>query len=150
MQVKAGALAGRQGVPQRDSEAFPLSHAQGQRLNRVALQPGGHPGISVTSPCRRIADLFLLHSREVVLEDIHPALRIVIEVLVEGDVHGGGDDLVAPRRGVPRAGLASFRRIRASAGDQLETLAVLVSALVVVGPAVLVSALVVVGPVDDC
>ena len=66
----------------RHPEAFPLVHPEAQGLDGVALEPAGNGQVALASPGLPVVSLLLTYPLQLLLEHVHPALRIVVQEAV--------------------------------------------------------------------
>jgi hypothetical protein len=99
MKVEAGGLVG-QVVAEGDTEALALVNAESEGLDGVALEADGDGGLGATGAGFSVLSLLLSQPGEVFFEDVGEAFGVVVQVAVEGDIHGDGDYIVAADGGL--------------------------------------------------
>src|SRR4029453_10397335 len=105
MEVDAGWLAVRQVVSEVDPQALALVDPEHERLDGVALKTERDGGVRAVGPGCLVLLFFVPDAREIVLQDVHPAARAVIEKTVQRYLNVYGGDVVghrAPARTVSR------------------------------------------------
>jgi hypothetical protein len=120
MEVDAGWLAVRQVVSEVDPQALALVDPEHERLDGVALKTERDGGVRAVGPGCLVLLFFVPDAREIVLQDVHPAARVVIEKTVQRYLNVDGDDVVgahAGRRRAPRAGAYGFTPLVAGERD---------------------------------
>src|SRR4030095_1218834 len=120
MEVDAGWLAVRQVVSEVDPQALALVDPEHERLDGVALKTERDGGVRAVGPGCLVLLFFVPDAREIVLQDVHPAARVVIEKTFHRYLNVDGDDVVgahAGRRRAPRAGAYGFTPLVAGERD---------------------------------
>src|SRR5437899_973051 len=120
MEVDARWLAVRQVVSEVDPQALALVDPEHERLDRIALKTEGDGGVRAVGPGCLVPLFFVPDAREIVLQDVHPAARVMIEKTIQRYLDVDGDDVVGPhagRRRAQRAGAYGFPPLVAGERD---------------------------------
>src|SRR5215467_7019462 len=103
MEVDARWLTVRQVVAEVDPQALALVDPEHERLDGIPLKTEGDSGVRAVGPGCPVLFFFLPHAREIILQDVHPAARIVIEKTIQRYLDVDGDDVIGPHAGCRRA-----------------------------------------------
>ena len=88
---------------QLDLQTFSLVYAQHEWLDGVALQPDADGRFRLPLARGLILRFLGAHAAHILCEHIHPAVRVVIQVAVERDLHLDRCDIVRAQGGAGRA-----------------------------------------------
>src|SRR5262249_56306545 len=91
-----------------------------ERRDGIGLKTEGDGGVRAVGPGCSVLFFFLPHAREIILQDVHPAARIVIEKAIQRYLDVDSNDVVCPRAGrrrAPRAGAYAFAPLVAGECD---------------------------------
>src|SRR5262245_63840364 len=99
MEVDARWLAVRQVVSEADPQALTLVDSEHERLDGVALKAERDGSVHAVGPGCLILLFFTPDAREIVLQDVHPAARVVIEKTIQRYLDVDGDDVVGAHAG---------------------------------------------------
>ncbi len=120
MQLQSGGAVPRQSVAQYEPQALALIDSDRQGLDRVALEADAHGRFATGQARDGVAGLFVANPGELVLQHVHPALRVVIEVAVDADVHADRRKEIAADRHGGVAARGGLRRDVVGGRDQDE------------------------------
>src|SRR5207244_11726874 len=96
-----------------------------QGLDGVTLEPAGNGRVALASPGLPVMSLLLAYPPQLLLEHVHPALRIVVQEAVQGNFDIDGGYPVLPYRHARRATPALRHALPPRTGCQGQALGVM-------------------------